>query len=53
MLDFADKELVAFRLETCRGCERLFKPTMSCKECGCFVKLKARLEHDSCPLGKW
>lgn len=41
------------RYNTCLGCERLFKPTRTCKECGCFMSLKTWLKHAECPLGKW
>ena len=48
-----DKEKAVERLMICKDCPRLFKPTWSCKECGCFMKAKARIESQSCPLGKW
>lgn len=41
------------RLQICRECPRLFKPTMQCKECGCFMRIKTRLKSASCPIGKW
>lgn len=41
------------RLSTCKGCERLFKMTGTCKECGCFMGLKTWLTNATCPLGKW
>lgn len=41
------------RYSECKGCERFFKPTASCKECGCFMALKTWLKDASCPLGKW
>jgi hypothetical protein len=41
------------RLEICRQCPRLFKPTMQCKECGCFMRIKTRLKSASCPINKW
>jgi hypothetical protein len=48
----ADSKTVE-RLAICRECPRLFKPTMTCKECGCFMQVKARIPAQSCPLGKW
>ena len=24
-----------------------------CLECGCFIRAKARLETEKCPIGKW
>jgi hypothetical protein len=41
------------RLDICETCPRLFKPTWSCKECGCFMKVKAGIKIAKCPLGKW
>lgn len=41
------------RLDICLGCDRLFKPTRTCKECGCFMAMKTWLKDASCPLGKW
>ncbi|MFZ9715967.1 MAG: DUF6171 family protein [Ilumatobacteraceae bacterium] len=43
----------ADRIAECASCDRLIRPTFQCKECGCFMKLKARLEGATCPLGKW
>ena len=51
--NYTDKATRNERLDTCKGCERLFKPTASCKECGCFMALKTWLKDASCPLGKW
>lgn len=47
------EDLTKKRLEICRSCDRLFKPTFQCKECGCFMKIKTRIESQSCPIGKW
>ena len=41
------------RFNICLGCDRLYKRTKTCKECGCFMKVKARLDFTTCPLGKW
>lgn len=48
MIEIKDK-----RLSICNGCERLFAPTKTCKECGCFMELKARVPFAHCPLNKW
>jgi rRNA maturation endonuclease Nob1 len=50
---FVDKEKSFERLAICNGCEHLFKPTWTCKECGCFMKVKARLSFTECPIGLW
>jgi hypothetical protein len=49
----ADKTVAFERLDICKGCDRLFEPTFTCRECGCFMKIKARLSASSCPIGKW
>lgn len=41
------------RLDICFNCDHLFKPTNSCKKCGCFVHAKTWLEKASCPVKKW
>lgn len=41
------------RLAICLECPRLIKATKQCKECGCFMDVKARLFDADCPLGKW
>lgn len=40
------------RLAICTGCPE-FLATQQCRKCGCFMPVKARLTHASCPLGKW
>lgn len=49
----APKNIANKRLEICEKCEFLFKPTFSCKKCGCFMKVKARLKDSRCPENKW
>lgn len=41
------------RLEICKSCPHLMKWTNQCKECGCFMDLKAKLPNASCPIHKW
>jgi hypothetical protein len=47
------KEEAARRYDICKQCDRLYKPTMTCKECGCFMKIKTKIKFASCPLRKW
>ena len=52
----AEKDKAPFheeRLNICKECPRFFKPTGTCKECGCFMRVKTRLKSASCPIGKW
>jgi hypothetical protein len=48
-----ETEIAETRLDICRGCDRFIKSTSQCKECGCIMKLKAKLPNASCPLHKW
>ena len=41
------------RLDICKSCEFYFKPTGTCKKCGCFMRLKAKISSLSCPINKW
>ena len=41
------------RLDICKSCPELIKPTTQCKKCGCFMTLKTKLQNATCPLGKW
>lgn len=41
------------RLEVCAACPRLFKPTMTCKACGCFLRIKTLMPDQTCPEDKW
>jgi hypothetical protein len=43
----------AERYAECLRCDRLFRPTRQCKECGCFMPLKVRVKGEKCPMGKW
>lgn len=51
--NYTEKEIRDSRYEVCLGCPSLFKPTRTCKECGCFMSLKTWLKDATCPLGKW
>ena len=51
--NYVDREIRDGRYDICLGCDRLFKPTKTCKECGCFMKMKVKLKHASCPIGQW
>jgi hypothetical protein len=41
------------RLDICNGCEYFFKHTKTCKQCMCFMPVKASLKNSRCPLYKW
>lgn len=49
----AEEEIVNVRLDICRACPELIKITEQCKQCGCFMSIKTKLEISKCPIGKW
>lgn len=51
--NYATREIRDERLDACMGCDRLFKLTKTCKECGCFMAAKTWVKQASCPLGEW
>ena len=51
--EYVNEEIADKRLNICKDCDRLFHPTMQCKECGCFMHLKTKLSNATCPLEKW
>lgn len=51
--NYIDRTTKNKRYEICLGCDRLFKPTKTCLECGCFMNKKTWLKDAECPLGKW
>ena len=50
---FVNKEIYKARLEVCRDCDEYFKPTGSCKVCGCFMRIKASMGVMECPKQYW
>lgn len=41
------------RYNICDWCPEFISLTKQCKECGCFMNLKVKLENATCPIGKW
>ena len=50
---FVKDEVYKDRIAICKDCIYYFKPTGTCKDCGCFMKLKARLAPMECGQRKW
>jgi len=50
---YATEDVAQHRWSVCEQCPRLLKATSQCKECGCFMKLKVKLQEAVCPLDKW
>jgi len=51
--DWAEEEDSAKRYEICKVCPELINLTKQCKQCGCIMTLKTKLQEAKCPLGKW
>ena len=41
------------RLEICKSCEFFNESLYQCKQCGCFLKIKASWATEKCPIDKW
>ena len=50
---FVPNEIYEERMSICKSCVFYFKPTGTCKDCGCFMKIKSRLATMSCSQRKW
>ena len=50
---FVPNEVYEDRIAICKSCVYYFKPTGTCKDCGCFMKIKARLAPMGCSQKKW
>ena len=56
---YVSNEEYNYRLDMCEGdskyppCEKYKESTGQCMACGCFLKGKANLKHEDCPLNKW
>lgn len=48
-----DEAEIARRLRLCKRCDLFIKEQERCSQCGCFMKFKARLRSQHCPVGKW
>jgi len=41
------------RFAVCQSCEFFISKRKRCQKCGCFIKIKARMRSQKCPIGKW
>jgi hypothetical protein len=51
--DWASEELSTKRFDICKACPELVQVSKQCKQCGCFMNAKTKLQKATCPLGKW
>lgn len=41
------------RIDICKSCEYFDSEDMRCKNCGCFLDIKASWNSEKCPIEKW
>jgi len=51
--EWLSKEESDLRYDICKTCPELMNITNQCKKCGCFMPVKSKIKHASCPIGKW
>jgi len=51
--EYAEEAEADRRYSICKGCPELIDLTKQCKQCGCIMSLKTKLQHAPCPLNKW
>lgn len=49
----ANKDLAEKRLNICKDCPDFISLISQCKQCGCFMNIKTKLDAAKCPIGKW
>lgn len=49
----ASEELQKERMYHCQRCEHFSKTSKRCKQCGCFLKHKVKIQQSKCPIDKW
>ena len=49
----ASDDKINRRLAICSDCKLFDEKAERCTNCGCFVKVKARIDSDVCPVGRW
>ena len=48
-----DDTTESVRMSHCMSCPEFISMTKQCKQCGCIMPLKVKLEAAKCPLGHW
>jgi hypothetical protein len=51
--EYAEEADADRRYDICKSCPELIDLTKQCKQCGCIMSLKTKLQHATCPLEKW
>jgi hypothetical protein len=50
---FVTQPIAQARYDICKACEHFNNILYTCKQCGCFMKMKVKFQNSSCPIGKW
>jgi len=50
---FVTQPIAQARYDICKACEHFNSTLYTCKQCGCFMKIKVKFQNSSCPIGKW
>jgi hypothetical protein len=50
---FVTQPIAQARYDICKACEHFNNTLYICKQCGCLMKMKVKLENSSCPINKW
>ena len=48
-----NRETFNSRMSICRSCEFFDSSAVRCKQCGCFLNIKASWASEKCPIDKW
>jgi len=51
--NYASEFIQKTRYDICLKCPELINITKQCKQCGCFMNLKTKLQDATCPIDKW
>lgn len=49
--EYVDEKISEERLNICKSCDMFINNL--CRSCGCFMPIKTKIAHASCPLHKW
>lgn len=51
--NYVEENIADYRYDICKACPFFMQSTSQCSKCGCFMKLKTKLENAECPIGSW
>lgn len=50
---FVIQQIAQYRYDICKSCDQFNVTLYTCKQCGCFMKVKVKFKNSACPLAKW